>query len=190
MANSEQLRKKLGALRAGVTRALALLTNLLQQPDPDASQISGHMDYLKNKETALSQLDDVVLATTDEENLDQEVGTAQEYNERILYAVSRAKFWLQERERNAGTQARATEPGPSYLGSPNSGDAAGQIGYFICEHHDEDRILEILHAEYIVVTHVKNALYAIRVGPKDGKGCDSRKSMTALVDMKYPSEES
>ncbi|KAH7951282.1 hypothetical protein HPB52_007243 [Rhipicephalus sanguineus] len=126
MANPDQLRKKRGALRAGVTRALTLLTDLLQQRDPDASQISGHMDYLKDKETALSQLDDVILATTDEENLDQEVGTAQEYNEKILYAVSRAKFWLQERERNAGTQARATEPGPSYLGSPNSGDAAGQ----------------------------------------------------------------
>ncbi|KAH7957802.1 hypothetical protein HPB52_022684 [Rhipicephalus sanguineus] len=126
MANSDQLRTKRGAIRAGVTRALTLLTDLLQQPDPDASQISGHMDYLKAKETALSQLDDVILATTDEENLDQEVGTVQEYNEKILYAVSRAKFRLQERERNAGTQARATEPGPSYLGSPNSGDAAGQ----------------------------------------------------------------
>ncbi|KAH7943818.1 hypothetical protein HPB52_011836 [Rhipicephalus sanguineus] len=45
-----------------------------------------------------------------------------------------------------------------------------QIGYFMCEHHDEDRILEILHAEYIVIKHVKNALHAIRVGPKDGKG--------------------
>ncbi|KAH7944473.1 hypothetical protein HPB52_019956 [Rhipicephalus sanguineus] len=55
-----------------------------------------------------------------------------------------------------------------------------QIGYFMCEHHDEDRILEILHAEYIVIKHVKNALHAIRVGPKDGKGCDSRKSMTAV----------
>ncbi|KAH7939609.1 hypothetical protein HPB52_014919 [Rhipicephalus sanguineus] len=55
-----------------------------------------------------------------------------------------------------------------------------QMGYFMCEHHDEDRILEILHAEYIVIKHVKNALHAISVGPKDGKGCDSRKSMTAV----------
>ncbi|XP_037518298.1 uncharacterized protein LOC119395079 [Rhipicephalus sanguineus] len=99
------------------------------------------MDYLKDKETALSQLDDVILATTDEENLDQEVGTAQEYNEKILYAVSRAKFWLQERERNAGTQARATEPGPSYLRSPNSGDAAGQV----TEHRQRSVQLPKLH---------------------------------------------
>ncbi|KAH7981610.1 hypothetical protein HPB52_000214 [Rhipicephalus sanguineus] len=69
MAKSEEAPQPL----AGVTRALTLLTDLLQQPDPDASQISGHMDYLKHKETALSQLDDVILATTDEENLDQEV---------------------------------------------------------------------------------------------------------------------
>ncbi|KAH7935336.1 hypothetical protein HPB52_006416 [Rhipicephalus sanguineus] len=55
-----------------------------------------------------------------------------------------------------------------------------QIGYFLCEHHDEDRIFEILHAEYIVIKHVKDALNAIRVGPKDGKGCDSRKPMTAV----------
>ncbi|KAH7943819.1 hypothetical protein HPB52_011837 [Rhipicephalus sanguineus] len=71
MANSDQLRKKRGAIRAGVTRALTLLTDLLQQQDPDASQISGHMDYLKDREEALSQLDDVILATTDEQNLDQ-----------------------------------------------------------------------------------------------------------------------
>ncbi|KAH7987782.1 hypothetical protein HPB52_025508 [Rhipicephalus sanguineus] len=40
MANSEQLRKKRGALRAGVTRALTQLTDLLQQTDPDLSEVA------------------------------------------------------------------------------------------------------------------------------------------------------
>ncbi|KAH7969696.1 hypothetical protein HPB52_021578 [Rhipicephalus sanguineus] len=147
MAISDQLRKKRGAISAGVTRALTLLTDLLQQPDPDASQISGHMDYLKDKETALSQLHDVILATTDEENLDQEVGTAQEYNEKILYAVSRAKFWLQERRRKrVRRQAsmsmlvlapRVVVIGGSMVVTPEFGNLA-QIGCFLCEHHDED----------------------------------------------------
>ncbi|KAH7968857.1 hypothetical protein HPB52_011954 [Rhipicephalus sanguineus] len=365
MANSEQLRKKRGALRAGVTRALTLLTDLLQQPDPDASQISGHMDYLKDKETALSQLDDVVLATTDEENLDQEVGTAQEYNEKILYAVSRAKFWLQELEiREEGRQLSrralqdeprthmpekiyGAEPIPSasaltgstlpvtpacplcqskdhmiafcdanlsaeekrarlqyanccflcgtrnhiarlcrksinlsalFVSSSETSaadldvpsmwclDAIGideahsrtlegshhlfgselgiskrnknhpvdnavtsgrkaristlildarvvviggrigvtphlrnlsQIGYFLCEHHDEDRILEILHAEYIFIKHVKNALHAMRVGPKDGKGEQAlpkakraaRRNSCAVCRLRKPVQE-
>ncbi|KAH7973045.1 hypothetical protein HPB52_020792 [Rhipicephalus sanguineus] len=55
-----------------------------------------------------------------------------------------------------------------------------QIGYFLCKHHDEDRVFEIFHDEYITIKHVKNVMHPIRVGPKDGKGCDSRKSMTAL----------
>ncbi|KAH7957780.1 hypothetical protein HPB52_022662 [Rhipicephalus sanguineus] len=59
-----------------------------------------------------------------------------------------------------------------------------QIGYFLCEHHDEDRIFEILHAEYIVIKHVKDALNAIRVGPKDGKG-NSR----AVCRLQKPAQE-
>ncbi|KAH8018554.1 hypothetical protein HPB51_008883 [Rhipicephalus microplus] len=126
MANSDHLQKQRGSIRSLVTRALTLLTDLLQQPNPDASQINVHMGYLKDNEAVLSNLDDIILVTTDQEILDHEVGTAQEYNEKILYAVSHAKFWLQERERTDRTQAQATEPGPSYLGSLNSADAAGQ----------------------------------------------------------------
>ncbi|KAH8042809.1 hypothetical protein HPB51_025861 [Rhipicephalus microplus] len=82
------------------------------------------MEYLKD-EAVLSKLDDIILVTTDEEILKHEVGTMQEY-EKIFYAVSRAKFWLQERKKKARTQAQATEPGPSYFASPNSADAAAQ----------------------------------------------------------------
>ncbi|KAH7939337.1 hypothetical protein HPB52_011168 [Rhipicephalus sanguineus] len=72
-----------------------------------------------------------------------------------------------------------------------------QIGYFMCEHHDEDRILEILHAEYIVIKHVKNALHAIRVGPKDGKSEQAlpkakraaRRNSCAVCRLRKPAQE-
>ncbi|KAH7932013.1 hypothetical protein HPB52_025017 [Rhipicephalus sanguineus] len=75
--------------------------------------------------------------------------------------------------------ARVVGIGGSMVVTPDFGNLS-QIGCFFCEHHDEDRVFEIFHAEYITMKHVKNALHPIRVGPKDGKGCDSRKSMTAV----------
>ncbi|KAH8031214.1 hypothetical protein HPB51_014050 [Rhipicephalus microplus] len=59
--------------------------------------INGYVDFLKNKEAALSGLDDIILAATDVEDIDHEVEAANEHNEKILYAVSRTEFWLQER---------------------------------------------------------------------------------------------
>ncbi|KAH6923301.1 hypothetical protein HPB50_026718 [Hyalomma asiaticum] len=43
MASWDQPRKKLGVQRAGVTQA-QVLTDLLQQPDPDASKVNRCMD--------------------------------------------------------------------------------------------------------------------------------------------------
>lgn len=81
--NSDHLRMKCGSVRAGITRALRFLMDLLQQWDPDVSQINDHMDYPKDKEAALLKLDDIILVTTDEEYLDQEVGTKQGCSEKI-----------------------------------------------------------------------------------------------------------
>ncbi|KAH7969844.1 hypothetical protein HPB52_022365 [Rhipicephalus sanguineus] len=61
-----------------------------------------------------------------------------------------------------------------------------QIGYFLCEHHDEDRVFGIFHAEYITFKHVKNALHPIRVGPKDGKGSPVLQAAT-VCQMHLPS---
>ncbi|KAH7943590.1 hypothetical protein HPB52_009381 [Rhipicephalus sanguineus] len=126
MANSDQLRKKRGALRAGVTRALTQLTDLLQQTDPDLSEVSVQVDYLKDRESALSTLDDAILALTDEENLDREVETAQDYSDKISYAIARAKYWLQERQQATRTHAQASGSGSSNLELPNSVDAPDQ----------------------------------------------------------------
>ncbi|KAH7948229.1 hypothetical protein HPB52_019598 [Rhipicephalus sanguineus] len=174
MANSEQLRKKRGALRAGVTRALTLLTDLLQQPDPDASQISGHMDYLKDKETALLEQLNPGLATSD-----LRTPATKQARGGSTVSVQWKRVRRQARMSTLILDARVVVIGGRIGVTPHLRNLS-QIGYFLCEHHDEDRILEILHTEYILIKHVKNALHAIRVGPKDGKGCDSRRSMTAV----------
>nr|XP_037284225.1 uncharacterized protein LOC119176996 [Rhipicephalus microplus] len=127
MATAGPFRKKRGLNRTGVTRVLALLTDLLRQQDHDASQVNGHINYLVYKEAIQSKLDGVILVTTDGEIIDHEIGTVQEYNEKILYTMSRAKFRLQELERAARTQTQATEPGHTYLRYLNSADAAGQV---------------------------------------------------------------
>ncbi|KAH7935337.1 hypothetical protein HPB52_006417 [Rhipicephalus sanguineus] len=140
MANSDQLRKKRGALRAGVTRALTQLTDLLQQTDPDLSEVSVQVDYLKDRESALSTLDDAMLALTDEENLDREVETAQDYSDKISYAIARAKYWLQERQQATRTHAQASGSGSSNLELPNSVDAPDQVREQRQRSTPEDRI--------------------------------------------------
>ncbi|KAH8040834.1 hypothetical protein HPB51_013004 [Rhipicephalus microplus] len=57
MVNSDQFHRKRGALRAGIMRALTQLSDLLQQMDPDLSEVQVH---LKGKELALSRLDDAI----------------------------------------------------------------------------------------------------------------------------------
>ncbi|KAH7962143.1 hypothetical protein HPB52_014645 [Rhipicephalus sanguineus] len=126
MANSDQLRKKRSALRTGVTRALTQLTDLLQQTDPNISEVSVQLDYLKDRESTLSRLDDAILAVTEEDDLDREVETTQDYSDKISYALARAKYWLQERHQATRTHAQASGFGSSNLELPNSVDAPGQ----------------------------------------------------------------
>nr|XP_037283850.1 uncharacterized protein LOC119176595 [Rhipicephalus microplus] len=125
MATTDHFRKKRGSTRTGVTREL--LSDLLQQPDSDASQINSHMDFLKDKEAALSRLDDVILVATNKEDMNHEVEAASKYNEKILYAVSRATFRLQELEKATRAQERATGSGPNNYELPHFGNAAGHV---------------------------------------------------------------
>ncbi|KAH7963733.1 hypothetical protein HPB52_022471 [Rhipicephalus sanguineus] len=72
--------------------------------------------------------------------------------------------------------ARVVVIGGSMVVSPDFRNMS-QSGYFLCDHPDEDRAFEILHAEYNGVKHAKNALRPIRVGPKHAhKECKGRKS--------------
>ncbi|KAH7951025.1 hypothetical protein HPB52_004408 [Rhipicephalus sanguineus] len=78
--------------------------------------------------------------------------------------------------------ARVVIIGGSMVVTPDFGNLS-QIGCFLCEHHDEDRVFEIFHAEYITMKHVKNALLPIRVGLKDGKGRACRKRV--IINDKF-----
>ncbi|XP_037503227.1 uncharacterized protein LOC119378052, partial [Rhipicephalus sanguineus] len=127
MVNSDQLRKKRGALRTGVTRALTQLPDLLQQTDLDLSEVSVQLDYLKDRESALPRLADALLAVTDEDNLDSKVETAQVYRDKISYALACAKYWLQERHQATRTHAQASGSGSSNLELLNSVDALDQV---------------------------------------------------------------
>ncbi|KAH7981608.1 hypothetical protein HPB52_000212 [Rhipicephalus sanguineus] len=55
-----------------------------------------------------------------------------------------------------------------------------QTGHFLCDYHDEDRVLEISHADYFAIKYAKNALRPLNGGSKDGKRCNRCKS-TAVV---------
>ncbi|KAH7940360.1 hypothetical protein HPB52_023547 [Rhipicephalus sanguineus] len=133
MANSDRLRKKRGALRTGVTRALAQLMDLLQETNPDLSEGSVQLDYLKDEGSALSILDDAVLAGTDEDNLDREVETAQDYSDKVSGALVRAKYQLEGRHQATRTHAQASGSESSNIDLPNSVDAPDQA---IWDHYD------------------------------------------------------
>ncbi|KAH8041178.1 hypothetical protein HPB51_013838 [Rhipicephalus microplus] len=171
MATADHFRKKRGSIRTGVARALALLSDLLQQPDPDASRINGHVDFLKDKEAALSRLDDVIPGgNRTKKTWAMKWKQQASYNEKILYAASRATFWLQEREKATGTQARATRFWPNNHELPHFVEAAGQTSHLLGDHHDKHRVFVILHAEYVSLTDVKNSLRLISSGSGDRKG--------------------
>ncbi|XP_037526429.1 uncharacterized protein LOC119403574 [Rhipicephalus sanguineus] len=83
ITNSDQLSKERGAPGTGVTRPLTQLTDLLQQMDPDLSEVSVELNYLKDKRSTLSRLDDAIVAVTDQDKLGHDVETAQDYSEKI-----------------------------------------------------------------------------------------------------------
>lgn len=108
MVNLDQLRRKRGVLSAGVTRALTQLTDLLQRADPDLSEVHVHLDYLKDKEPALSRLDDAIIPLTGEDDVDCEDETVQDYSDNISYAIARVKYWLQGRQQATTTHAEGS----------------------------------------------------------------------------------
>ncbi|KAH7931796.1 hypothetical protein HPB52_025291 [Rhipicephalus sanguineus] len=110
MVNANQLWKKRGALR---------------QTNSNLSEINVQLDYLKDKESAFWRLDEVILAVTEEDNLDHKVEMAQD--DKISYAIARAEFWLQEREQATRTHAQASGPRSTNLDLPNSVDAPDHV---------------------------------------------------------------
>lgn len=84
------------------------------------------MDFLKDNEAALWRLDDIISAATDAEDMDYEVEAASEYNEKILYAVSRASSGYKNVEGNQSA-AQATGFGPNNHELLHLSEAAGLV---------------------------------------------------------------
>ncbi|KAH9381590.1 hypothetical protein HPB48_005281 [Haemaphysalis longicornis] len=102
MASSiDRLRKTRGVVRSGVTRALNQLNDLLQQPSPDAATLSSHVDYIVQQDAELTALNGKIAEATDDDALEQELEGAAEYNRKVSYAVSRARFLLRNAQPNA-----------------------------------------------------------------------------------------
>ncbi|KAH9380500.1 hypothetical protein HPB48_013949 [Haemaphysalis longicornis] len=95
------LRKTRYVVRSGVTRALNKLSDLMQQPSPDAATLSSHVDFIVQQDAELTALNGKIAEATDDDALEQELEGAAEYNRKVSYAVSRARFLLRNAQPNA-----------------------------------------------------------------------------------------
>ncbi|XP_037503466.1 uncharacterized protein LOC119378375 [Rhipicephalus sanguineus] len=107
MASLERLRKNRGVVRASVTRTITLLTDELQSTAPDAAQVDSHVTYLTQKNVELGNLNKQILDATDDDAYDEELEAAEDYDRKVSYAVSRARFFLREHA-NTATATRTS----------------------------------------------------------------------------------
>ncbi|XP_049273338.1 fatty acid synthase-like [Rhipicephalus sanguineus] len=73
---------------------------LLQNPDTEAREVNRQVAVLKTKEAELRQLDKDILDPTEDEAIEGEVEGANDYHEKILYAI--ADFFLSQRQQATG----------------------------------------------------------------------------------------
>ncbi|XP_037515412.1 uncharacterized protein LOC119391836 [Rhipicephalus sanguineus] len=120
MASVERLRKNHGVVRASVTRTLTLLTDELQASVADAAQVESHIAYLIQKNAELVNLNKDIFDATDDDAYEEELEAAEDYDRKVCYAVSRARFFLRE----AANKATATSTSTPEATLPNV-DAGG-----------------------------------------------------------------
>ncbi|KAH7967553.1 hypothetical protein HPB52_000116 [Rhipicephalus sanguineus] len=109
MASLERRCKNRGVVRASVTRTITLLTDELQATAPDAAQVDSHITYLTQKNVDLGNLNKQILDATDDDAYDEELEAAEDYDRKVSYAVSRARFFLREHA-NTATATRTSRP--------------------------------------------------------------------------------
>lgn len=91
----DHLRYRRGVIRVAVTRSLSSLDVLLQQqPDLSATDLQTHFDFLQQKATELHQLDKEIFDAVDDEELENEMTTAQDYEEKISHQSTRVRCVL------------------------------------------------------------------------------------------------
>ncbi|XP_037503407.1 uncharacterized protein LOC119378295 [Rhipicephalus sanguineus] len=127
MASLERLRRNRGVVRASVTRTITLLTDELQATAPDAAQVDSHVTYLTQKNVELGNLNKQILDATDDDAYDEELEAAEDYDRKVSYAVSRARFFLREHANTATarrtSRPEATLPNPDVAGAGSSAHA-------------------------------------------------------------------
>ncbi|KAL1464015.1 hypothetical protein MTO96_027049 [Rhipicephalus appendiculatus] len=88
----DKLRRHRGALRGSTTRLLSEASEiLLQDTLPSSADLQERIDGLRDKDTALAELDKQIADALDGEEFDAEIVVALEYHERIVKAISRLR---------------------------------------------------------------------------------------------------
>lgn len=85
-----------------------------------------HLDYFKNKDSALSRLD-ALLLLIDKNSLDREVKSAQNSGDKICCAIARAKRWMLGHQVATETRAEGHRSWLSNFKLSNFIDALGQM---------------------------------------------------------------
>ncbi|KAL1479205.1 hypothetical protein MTO96_052046 [Rhipicephalus appendiculatus] len=94
----DKLRRHRGALRGSTTRLLSEASEiLLQDTLPSSADLQERIDGLRDKDTALAELDKQIADAVDGEEFDAEIVGALEYHERIVKAISRLRSAINAR---------------------------------------------------------------------------------------------
>ncbi|KAH7962266.1 hypothetical protein HPB52_015123 [Rhipicephalus sanguineus] len=107
MASLERLRKNRGVVRASVTRTITLLTTNSGHGS-DAAQVDRRC-IPDSEERRADNLNKANLDATDDDAYDEELEAAEDYDRKVSYAVSRARFFLREHA-NTATARRTSRP--------------------------------------------------------------------------------
>ncbi|KAL1477985.1 hypothetical protein MTO96_035314 [Rhipicephalus appendiculatus] len=107
----DKLRRHRGALRGSTTRLLSEASEiLLQDTLPSSADLQERIDGLRDKDTALAELDKQIADALDGEEFDAEIVGALEYHERIVKAISRLRSAINARAPVGSTINETNQP--------------------------------------------------------------------------------
>ncbi|KAL1417907.1 hypothetical protein MTO96_026395 [Rhipicephalus appendiculatus] len=119
----DKLRRHRGAFRDSTTRLLSEASEiLLQDTLPSSADLQERIDGLRDKDTALAELDKQIADALDGEEFDAEIVGALDYHERIVQAISRL-----------GSTINARAPVGSTINETNQPRHAGRHISALCE---------------------------------------------------------
>ncbi|KAM7310458.1 hypothetical protein ISCGN_007366 [Ixodes scapularis] len=92
--NLSAAKRTRGVVRSAVSRTLAQIDALLENPDSTEVQLRIPLEYLTQKQAALKDLDSDILAAITDDALEDEVEGAEEYRLRISTSLTRLHYTL------------------------------------------------------------------------------------------------